>query len=105
MEGWFRGGPDAVSTTMTKPSNRTHAPTAASRASGWVGYACILAGIAVVALVLYAAGDGFEGWVIVGAIAAAVLIVVGVVMSALNLRRRRLRGSGGTPTHEPGLID
>jgi len=90
---------------MTKPSNRAHAPTTATQASGWIGYACILAGIAVVALVLYAAGDGFEGWVLVGALAAAVLILVGVVMSVLNLRHRRLRGSGGTPTHEPGLID
>lgn len=93
---------------MTEPrdlSHPTEATTPVARASGWVGYACVLAGIAVVALVLYAAGDGFTGWVIVGSIAAAVLILLGIVMSAVNLRRRRLRGSGGTPTHEPGLID
>lgn len=93
---------------MTKPPDRSHpsaATTPAAQASGWVGYACVLAGIAVVALVIYAAGDGFTGWVIVGSIAAAVLILAGIGMSAINLRRRRLRGSGGTPMHEPGLLD
>jgi len=94
-----------VSVDMTQPSDRAQAPTPVTRASGWIGYACVLAGLAVVALVLYAAGDGFGGWVVVGSIVAAVLVVLGVVLSALNLRSRRLRGSGGTSTHEPGLID
>lgn len=79
-------------------------PTTGTRFAGWVGYACVLAGIAAIALTLFAAGGGFEGWSAVGIVVAAVLIVVGAVMIVLNFRRRRLGGSGGTPTHEPGVL-
>ena len=37
-------------------------------------------------------------------IVAVALIVVGAVMIVLNFRSRRLGGSGGTSTHEPGVL-
>lgn len=75
-----------------------------ARLAGWVGYACVLAGVAAIALVLTAAGGGFEGWAALGTIVAAALLVAGVVMILINFRRRRLDGSGGTSTHEPGVL-
>ncbi|MGN5236099.1 MULTISPECIES: hypothetical protein [unclassified Rhodococcus (in: high G+C Gram-positive bacteria)] len=63
-------------------------PTTGSRAAGWVGYGCVLVGIALIALVLAAAGDGFEGWATLGIIAGIVVFLVGGVMIAFNFRRR-----------------
>lgn len=80
-------------------------PTAGTRTAGWVGYACVLVGIVAVAVTLFAAGGGFEGWAAVGLVVGVVVVLIGAAMILVNFRHRRLRGSGGTPTHEPGLID
>ncbi|WP_420749315.1 hypothetical protein [Rhodococcus sp. O3] len=88
---------------MANTTNRGRSTTG-SRFAGWIGYVCVLAGVAAIALVLTAAGGGFEGWTAVGTIVAVALIVVGAVMIVLNFRSRRLGGSGGTSTHEPGVL-
>ncbi|MEE2034484.1 hypothetical protein [Rhodococcus chondri] len=89
---------------MTNTS-RHERPTTGSRAAGWIGYGCVLAGIAAIAMVLAAAGDEYRGWTIVGIVAAVVLFLVGAVMITINFRHRRMRGAGGTSTHEPGVLD
>ncbi|MCK0090175.1 hypothetical protein HCA61_20885 [Rhodococcus sp. HNM0563] len=74
---------------MTK-SPESQRPTTVSRLAGWGGYACVLIGIVIIALVLAAAGGGFEGWVTVGIIAGVVVFLLGAVLIAINFRRRRL---------------
>ncbi|MFD6897013.1 hypothetical protein ACFWB0_21025 [Rhodococcus sp. NPDC060086] len=76
-------------------------PTAVSRLAGWVGYACALVGIVIIALVLVAAGGGFEGWATLGIIAGVIVFLLGAVLITINFRRGRMRDSGGAPTHEP----
>ncbi|MGV9748185.1 hypothetical protein ACWDTG_25250 [Rhodococcus zopfii] len=88
---------------MANTTNRG-GPTTGTRLAGWIGFACVLAGVVAIALVLTAAGGGFEGWTAVATIVAVALLVVGAVMIVLNFRRRRLGGSGGTSTHEPGVL-
>ncbi len=65
-------------------------PTPSSRLAGWAGYACVLVGIVVIALILVAAGGGFEGWVTVGIIGGVVVFLLGAVLITINFRRRRL---------------
>ncbi|MBF0660993.1 MULTISPECIES: hypothetical protein [unclassified Rhodococcus (in: high G+C Gram-positive bacteria)] len=89
---------------MTNTS-RHEPPTTGSRVAGWIGYACVLASIAVVAMALFAAGDGFAGWTVVAVVIAAALLSAGAALITINFRHRRLHGSGGTPTHEPGVLD
>ncbi|MBM7459722.1 hypothetical protein ACIBED_17580 [Rhodococcus coprophilus] len=86
-------------------TTRHERPTTGSRIAGWIGYACVLASIAVVAMALFAAGDGYAGWTVVAVVIAAALLSTGVALITVNLRHRRLRGSGGTSTHEPGVLD
>ncbi|WP_431952014.1 hypothetical protein [Nocardia lijiangensis] len=61
-------------------TTRTHAGEAIEDVKNWPGMVLAGVGIVLVALTLTAAGYGFEGWAIVGGIAAGVCIVVGVVM-------------------------
>lgn len=56
-------------------------------------------------MALFAAGDGFAGWTVVAVVIAAALLSTGVALITINFRHRRLTGSGGTPTHEPGVLD
>lgn len=74
-------------------------PTTGSRLAGWIGYACILVGIGAVAVTLASAAGGLEGGAIVGIVVGVVVFVVGVVMTALNFRRRS-GAAGETHTHE-----
>lgn len=77
-------------------------PTTVSRLAGWVGYACALVGVVIIALVLVAAGGGFEGWATLGIIAGVLVFLLGAVLITINFRRGRMRGSDSTPSHEPG---
>ncbi|MFD6859040.1 hypothetical protein ACFWCF_17075 [Rhodococcus sp. NPDC060090] len=76
-------------------------PTTVSRLAGWVGYACALVGVVIIALVLVAAGGGFEGWATLGIVAGVIVFLLGAVLITINFRGGRLRGSAGTPSHEP----
>src|SRR5574340_520000 len=68
-----------------------------SRYSGWIGYACILAGTAAFAMFLTAAGEGFEGWSAIAAVGAVVLLAVGIGLTVVNVRRHRSSYPFGAP--------
>ncbi|TLG09829.1 hypothetical protein FEK35_14465 [Nocardia cyriacigeorgica] len=79
--------PDDTRTT------RAHAGEAMEDVRNWPGIVMCALGLVAVALTLTAAGYGYEGWAIVGGIAAAVLLIGGVAVIALEHRRvKAMRG-------------
>ncbi|NEW37472.1 hypothetical protein GV794_13480 [Nocardia cyriacigeorgica] len=73
--------PDDARTT------RAHAGETMEDVRNWPGIVMCALGLVAVALTLTAAGYGYEGWAIVGGIAAAVLLLGGVGIIVLEHRR------------------
>ncbi|AXK84830.1 hypothetical protein IU443_03095 [Nocardia farcinica] len=66
---------------------RSHAGEAIEDTRNWPGMILVGLGIVTVGLTLVAAGYGFEGWAIIGGIAAALFLIIGAVLILAEHRR------------------
>lgn len=78
---------------------RGHAGEAIVDTRNWPGYICIGVALVSLGLTLTAAGYGFTGWVWIGAIAAPVLLVVGIAL--VLLERKRVKAQEGKSLTDP----
>ncbi|MCM6772111.1 hypothetical protein NDR87_02535 [Nocardia sp. CDC159] len=80
---------------------RSRAGESVADARNWPGLSLLAIGVVALAATLAAAGYGFPGWTLVGAIVAVVCLVGGVVLVVAEHRRvksrteDRLRDPGG----------
>ncbi|KAA8886121.1 hypothetical protein F3087_26325 [Nocardia colli] len=84
------GDPDDNFPDYTRTS-RAHVGESIEDARNWPGIILVALGLVGLGLTLTAAGYGFGGWAIIGAIATVALIVVGVLLVVLEHRRLKNR--------------
>ena len=80
-------------------TTRGHAGEAIVDTRNWPGYICIGLALVSLGLTLTAAGYGFSGWTWIGAVAAPILLVVGIVL--VLLERRRVKAREGKSLTDP----
>lgn len=68
-------------------TTRPHAGEVLEDSRNWPGLILAALGIVAVALTLTAAGYGFAGWAVIGAIASVALLSVGISQMVLEHRR------------------
>lgn len=78
----------------TKRTSRSRAGESVADARNWPGLTLLGIGLVALAATLTAAGYGFGGWAVVGAVVTAVCLVAGVALVAAEHRRVRARAGG-----------
>ncbi|MDZ7932007.1 hypothetical protein [Rhodococcus sp. NPDC076796] len=80
-------------------TTRGHAGEAIVDTRNWPGYICIGLALVSLGLTLTAAGYGFSGWTWIGAVAAPILLIAGIVL--VLLERRRVKAQEGKSLTDP----
>ncbi|MFI9405060.1 hypothetical protein [Nocardia sp. NPDC052316] len=88
------GRPDDNFPDYTRTS-RAHVGESIEDARNWPGIILVAIGLVGLGLTLTAAGYGFEGWAIIGAIATVACMVAGVLVIVLEHRRLKNRAGLG----------
>ncbi|WP_067860836.1 hypothetical protein [Nocardia shimofusensis] len=70
-------------------TSRSHAGEIFEDTRNWPGMFLVGLGIVTVGLTMTAAGYGFEGWALIGGIAAGLFLLVGIGLIVLEHRRMR----------------
>ncbi|MGB6181755.1 MAG: hypothetical protein WBF79_10970 [Rhodococcus sp. (in: high G+C Gram-positive bacteria)] len=81
-------------------TTRSHAGEAITDSRAWPGYLLIALGLMTLGLALTAAGGGFEGWVLITAIACPVLLLGGLAL--VLIERKRVKAAEGKSLLDPG---
>ncbi|MFG1793521.1 hypothetical protein [Nocardia sp. NPDC049149] len=84
--------PDYTRTT------RTHVGESIEDTRNWPGIVLVALGLVGLGLTLTAAGYGFAGWAVIGAVATVLLLVVGVLLVVFE--HRRLKAREGMRLHD-----
>ncbi|WP_405164943.1 hypothetical protein OG203_07475 [Nocardia sp. NBC_01499] len=92
------GGPDDNFPDHTR-TTRTHAGESIEDTRNWPGIILVALGLVGLGLTLTAAGYGFAGWAIIGAIATVVCVGLGVLLVVAE--HRRLKNREGLKLSDP----
>ncbi|KIA60056.1 hypothetical protein [Nocardia vulneris] len=80
-------------------TSRTHVGESIADTRNWPGIVLVALGLVGLGLTLTAAGYGFEGWAIIGAIATVLCFAVGVLVVVAE--HRRLKAKEGKQLSDP----
>ncbi|WP_156959731.1 hypothetical protein [Nocardia sp. BMG51109] len=93
-------GPRRRYSPDTKRTSRSRAGESVADARNWPGMTLIAVGLVALAATLTAAGYGFTGWTVVGAVVAAVCLIGGATLVVVE--HRRIRAHEGDRLRDPG---
>ncbi|GAB2724291.1 hypothetical protein [Nocardia thraciensis] len=84
----------------TRRTSRSRAGESVADARNWPGMVLVAVGLVALAATLTAAGYGFIGWTVVGAVVTVACLVAGGVLIAAE--HRRIRSRDGDRLPDPG---